>query len=62
LSSAEVKIQFWVLNIFLKSISEKKVNTVKPAHEVTSIKQLPLLKDHLFLVTSLKTSYELNLF
>ena len=29
-------------------------NTVKPAHEVTSIKQSPVLKGHLFLVKSLK--------
>jgi hypothetical protein len=32
--------------------------TVKSAHKVTSIKQSPVLKGHLFLVMS----YELNLF
>jgi len=37
-------------------------STVKPAHEVISIKQLPVLKGHLFLVQSLKISYELELF
>ena len=31
-------------------------------HVVTSIKQSPVLKGHLFLVLSLKISYELNLF
>jgi len=36
--------------------------TVKPAHVVTSIKQSPALKGHLFLVLSMKISYELNLF
>ena len=36
--------------------------TVKPAHAVTSIKQSPVLKGHLFVVLSLKISYELNLF
>jgi len=28
------------------------INTVKPAHVVTSIKQSPVLKDHTFLVLS----------
>ena len=28
------------------------LSTVKPAHEVTSIKQSPVLKGHLFLVLS----------
>ena len=37
-------------------------NTVKPAHEVTSIKQSPALKGQLFLVKSLKIPYELHLF
>jgi hypothetical protein len=46
----------------LMSISENKLNTVKPAHVGTSIKQPPLLKDHIFLVLAQKTSYELNLF
>ena len=32
--------------------STTKSNTVKPAHEVTSIKQSPVLKGHLFLVLS----------
>ena len=36
--------------------------TVKPSHQITSIKQSPVLKDHLFLVLSQKISYELNLF
>jgi hypothetical protein len=36
--------------------------TVKPAHAVTSIKQSSVLKGHLFLVLTLKISYELNLF
>ena len=34
---------------------------VKPANEVISIKQSPVLKGHLFLVQSFKISYELNL-
>jgi hypothetical protein len=36
--------------------------TVKSAHAVTSIKQSPVLKGHLFLFPSWKISYELNLF
>ena len=36
--------------------------TVKSAHAVTSIKQSPVLKGRLFVVLSLKISYELNLF
>ena len=36
--------------------------TVKPAHEVTSIKQSLVLRGHLFLILSYKYSYELNLF
>jgi hypothetical protein len=39
----------------------KKI-TVKPVQAVTSIKQSPVLKVHLFLVLSQKISYELNLF
>ena len=35
---------------------------VKPAQEVTSIKQPSVLKGHLFHVPSCKISYELNLF
>jgi hypothetical protein len=38
------------------------IYTVKPANAVTSIKQSPVLKGHIFLVLSLKISYELNLF
>jgi hypothetical protein len=37
------------------------MNTLKPAHAVTSIKQSPVLKGHIFLVLSEKISYELNL-
>jgi hypothetical protein len=36
--------------------------TVKPAKAVTSIKQSPVLKGHLFLVLSYKNLYEMNLF
>ena len=36
--------------------------TVKSAQTVISIKQSPVLKDHLFLVLSFKVSYVLNLF
>jgi hypothetical protein len=36
--------------------------TVKFTHEVTSIKQSPVLKGHIFLVLSKKISYELSLF
>ena len=36
--------------------------TIKPAHEVTSIKRSPVLKGHFFLVLSWKISYDLNLF
>ena len=38
------------------------INTVKPSHVVTSIKQSPVLKGHHFLVLLLKYLYELNLF
>jgi hypothetical protein len=38
------------------------LNTVKPAHKVTSIKQPPALKGHLLLAQSENISYELNLF
>jgi len=43
-------------------VSNSQAYTVKPAHVVTSIKQSPVLKGHLFLVLSLKILYELNLF
>ena len=36
--------------------------TVKPVHNVTSVKHSPVLKGHLFLVMTRKISYELNLF
>ena len=36
--------------------------TVEPVHAVTSIKQSPVLKGHIFLVLSQKILYELNLF
>ena len=36
--------------------------TVKFTHAVTSIKQSPVLKGHIFLVLSKKISYELSLF
>ena len=36
--------------------------TIKPAHAVTSIKQPPVLKGHIFLVLSQRNIYELNLF
>jgi hypothetical protein len=38
------------------------VTTLNPAKEVTSIKQSPVLKGHIFLVLSEKISYEVNLF
>ena len=38
------------------------IHTVKPVHEVTSIKQSPVVEGHLFLVQSLNISYESNLF
>ena len=59
---------FWFLFLFshlqnqilqiLKSISW--INTVKFTHTATSIKQLHVLKGHIFLVLSLKISCELN--
>ena len=42
-------------------LKEKKY-TVKPVQAVTSIKQSPVLKGHLFLVLSYNILYELNLF
>ena len=42
----------------LKIKTDIIVSTVNPAHVVTSIKQFPVLKGHLFLVLS----YESNLF
>ena len=39
-----------------------KINTVKPAHTITSIKQSPVLKGYLFLVLSHKFSYKLIFF
>jgi len=39
-----------------------QMNTVKPVHVVTSIKQSPFFKEHTFLVLSYTISYELNLF
>ena len=41
---------------------EENIYTVKPAHEVTSIKQSPVLKGHLFLLLSQKVSCELRTF
>ena len=41
----------------LKSIQHLR-HTVKTGHVITSIKQSPVLKGHLFLVLSLKMSYE----
>jgi hypothetical protein len=38
------------------------IYTVKPAHAVTSIKQSPSFKGHLFLVPAYINSYEFNLF
>ena len=38
------------------------MHIVKPVHALTSIKQLPVLKGHIFLVMALKISHELNLF
>ena len=46
----------------LCSCSSWYKSTVKPAHAVTSIKQPPALKGHIFLVRSYKISYELILF
>ena len=37
-----------------------KDKTVKPVHAVTTIKQSPEIKCHIFLVLSYKISYELN--
>ena len=42
------------------SILKKKDNTVRSAYVVTSIKQSPVLTDHLILVLSSKISHELN--
>ena len=38
------------------------ISIVTPTHVITSIKQSPVLKGHLFLVLSYNSSYELNLF
>jgi len=35
-------------------------STVKPAPEVTSIKQSPVLKGHVFLIMSLKNSFRIE--
>ena len=45
-------LQFWTY--FKKKFSSEidKESTVKPAHVVTSIKQSPALKGHIFLVLS----------
>jgi len=61
----------WILSLFhcyiiiVYSLGDNNLKiqiTVKPDHVVTSIKQSPILKGHLFLVMSLKVSCELNLF
>ena len=46
---------FWNQYIYL-------LYTVKPAQVITSIKQSPVLKGHIFLVMSQKIPYQLNLF
>ena len=46
----------------LESKILQNIITVKPAEAVSSIKQSPVLKGHLFLVLSQKTLYEMNLF
>ena len=51
-----------LLTVHAEKGRHKQECTVKPAHEVISIKQSPVLKGHLFLVQSLEISYELNLF
>ena len=38
------------------------LKTIKPVDAVTSIKQSPVLKGHLFLILLQKISYEFNLF
>jgi hypothetical protein len=40
------------LETFYNVSFRENINTVKPAHVVTSIKQLPVLKGHPFLVLS----------
>ena len=59
---------YWVSTNNLSLGQTKTTNTfrytctVKPAHEVTSIKHSPVLKGHHFLIQSLTIPYELNLF
>ena len=53
---------FVVENFSTHCIFISKWKYSQTAHEVTSIKQSPVLKGHLFLVLSLKISYEFNLF
>jgi hypothetical protein len=50
------------LFIIYRYDEKNSLYSVKPPHAVTSIKQSPVLKGHLFLVLSKKISYELNLF
>ena len=40
----------------------KSIHTVKPVCVITSIKQSPVLKGHIFLILSQKISYEFNLY
>jgi len=43
----------WKIQIINSSIAQvKNIDTVEPAHAVTSIKQSPVLKGHIFLVLS----------
>ena len=39
-----------------------RLSNIKPAHVITSIKQSPVLKGHIFIVLSQKMSYDFNLF
>jgi hypothetical protein len=57
-------VLFKLYCVFILSLIEflKDSYTVKHASVVTSFKQSPVLKGHIFLVLSYKISYELNLF
>ena len=47
---------------FVITLIYSNINVIKPAHAVTSIKQSPVLKSHLFLVLPYLISFEFNLF
>ena len=61
ISASKRQTKFLLLKMGGRSIQSLQY-TVKFAHAVTSIKQSPVLKGHLFVVLSYKISYELNLF